>query len=183
MGNRREQLEQLDKASLIDGYLLLEQRVETLERQMSEFKRALGIRVVKTPQNSSVPSSQALKANLKARKTAKRGSKKGHPGRSRRRQEPDEVIECRVEVCACCGLELAHLPQHVAARHQVLDVAPIRPMVREVVGYGRYGPRCHSYQRAPVPEGHEAGRVVGPHLAGLVLYLHYSHPLTYHRVQ
>ena len=183
MSTRREQLDQLDKATLIEQHLLLEKRVETLERQLSELKRALGIAVRKTPRNSSIPPGQAPKANLKPGKKAKRGPKKGHAGRSRRRQEPDEVIACRVQCCRCCGLELAHLLQHEAARHQVLDIPPMRPIVREVVRYGRYCPACGSYQWAECPQGYEHGRVVGPHLEGLVLYLHAAHPLSYQRVQ
>ncbi len=183
MKNRREQLRQLNKEELIDGYLLLEKRVETLERQMNELKRALGIKPTKTSANSSVPPSQGYKANVKPKKKAKRGPKKGHEGKSRQRQEPDEIVECRVSRCDCCGLDLWALPQHVAGRHQVIDIPPIRPIVREVVRYGRYCPGCQTYQRAEAPEGYETGRVVGSNLEGQVLYLHYAHPLSYQRVQ
>ncbi|MDQ7033700.1 MAG: hypothetical protein Q9P01_02360 [Anaerolineae bacterium] len=48
MLTKREELEQLNKERLIDDYLLLEKRLETLERQMGELKRALGIKPVKT---------------------------------------------------------------------------------------------------------------------------------------
>lgn len=109
MVDRRQQLEQLDKATLIEHCLLLEKRVEMVERQMSELKRALGVGVVKTPQNSSLPPSQGRKANRKAKRRAKRGPKKGHIGVSRRRQLPDEIIECRVggvgaaaRICLAC---------------------------------------------------------------------------------
>ena len=183
MNNRRRQLEQLDKESLIEGYLLLEQRVETLERQMGELKRALGIKPSKTSQNSSVPPSQEQKGNLKPKQKAKRGPKKGHVGTSRQRQEPDEVMECRLATCECCGLSLATLTQHEVGRHQVIELPPLRPLVREVVRYGRYCPGCQTYQRAPAPEGYEVGRVIGSRLEGLILYLHYAHPLSYQRVQ
>jgi len=183
MESRRRQLEQLDKETLIAEYLLLEKRVETLEGQMNELKRALGIKSAKTPDNSSIPPSQGQKGNVKPKKKAKRGPKKGHSGQSRQRQEPDEIIESRVQVCRCCGAKLNHLAQHVAARHQVLDLPRIRPIVREVVRYGRYCPNCNTYQRAEAPPGYEPGRVVGSQLEGLVLYLHYAHPLSYQRVQ
>jgi hypothetical protein len=80
-------------------------------------------------------------------------------------------------------MDLSGLPQHVVGRHQVLDIPPIRPLVREVVRYGRYCPACNTYQRAEIPAGYERRRVVGPHLEGLVLYLHYAHPLRYQQVQ
>jgi transposase len=75
------------------------------------------------------------------------------------------------------------LPQHEAGRHQVMELPPIRPVVREVVRYGRYCPACQTYQRASAPEGYEPGRVLGPQLEGLVLYRHDAHPLSYERVQ
>lgn len=180
---RRQELEQLDKADLIDGYLFLEKRLATLEGEMKALKQALGIKPDKTPANSSVPPSQGQKANLKPKKKVKRGPKKGHRGKSRQRQTPDEVVECRVHQCSCCGQDLSALPQHEAGRHQIIDLPPMRPVVREVVRYGRYCPGCQSYQRATAPTGYEPGRVFGPHLEGVVLYLHYAHPLSYERVQ
>jgi transposase len=180
---RRQELEHLDKADLIEGYLLLEKRLATLEGQMTALKQAMGIKTDKTSENSSVPPSQSPKANLKPKKKAKRGPKKGHAGQSRPRQEPDEIIECRVSQCACCGHDLSTLPQHEAGRHQMIDLPPIRPVVREVVRYGRYCPACQTYQRASAPAGYEQGRVLGPQLEGVVLYLHYAHPLSYERVQ
>jgi transposase len=75
------------------------------------------------------------------------------------------------------------LPQHEVGRHQIIDLPPVRAVVREVVRFGRYCPGCQCYQRASAPTGYEPGRVLGPHLEGLVLYLHYAHPLSYERVQ
>lgn len=183
MASRREELEQLDKDALIDGYMLLEKRVETLERQMDEFKRALGLKVAKTPSNSSLPPSQEAKGNLKPKQQAKRGPKHGHVGKSRQRQTPDEIVECRVLVCGCCGTDLSELPQHVVGRHQIIDIPPIQPLVREIVRYGRYCPECQNYQRASVASSDEKGQVFGVHLTSLVLYLHHAHPLSYERVQ
>lgn len=182
MPNRREELEQLDKTALIDDYLLLEKRLQTLEQQMADLKRALGIKPAKSSKNSSLPPSQDQKANVKAKKQGKRGAKKGHQGTSRQRSKPDEIMECRVSKCKQCGADLSELAQHIAARHQVIDIPPVQAIVREVVRYGRYCPCCQSYQRAEVPQGFEGGRVVGENLEHLVLYLHYAHPLSYERV-
>ncbi|MDQ7033989.1 MAG: transposase [Anaerolineae bacterium] len=182
MLTKREELEQLNKERLIDDYLLLEKRLETLERQMGELKRALGIKPVKTSKNSSVPPSQEQKVNRNGQKKAKRGAKKDIGGQVARCREPDEIIECRVSQCQACGTDLSDLLQHVAARHQVLDIPPLQAIVREVVRYGRYCPCCQKYQRAEAPQGFERGRVVGQNLEHLVLYLHYAHPLSYERV-
>jgi len=182
MTTRREELEQLDKEALIDGYLLLEQRLKTVERQMSELSRALGMKPAKTSGNSSRPPSQDQKANGQKRMKKKRGAKKGHNGTSRHRVKADEVIEYRVAACQGCGWDLSELPQHIAGRHQVIDIPPMRAIVREVIRYGRYCPCCETYQRAQPPSGFEQGRMVGRHLEQLVLYLHYAHPLSYGRV-
>jgi len=179
MTTRREELEELNKEALIDAYLLLEKRVETVERQMGELKRALGIKPAKTSENSSRPPSQDQKETVQKQKKKKRGAKKGHQGSSRQRLEADEVIECRVSICRDCGRDLSDLPQHIAGRHQVIDMPPLRAIVREIIRYGRYCPCCANYQRAESPPGFERGRVVGEQL---VLYLHYAHPLSYGRV-
>ncbi len=183
MEQRRKQLEAIEKEALIEGYLLLEERVRSLEKQVSDLRELVSSRQEKTPKNSSIPSGQSYKANKKDNGKAKRGAKVGHAGMSRGRSEPDEIIECRVAVCQACGEDLSLLRQHVASRHQVLDIPPIRPVVREVVRYGRYCPRCGVYHRAEAPTGFEVGRVVGRNIEQLVLYLHYAHPLSYQRVQ
>jgi transposase len=183
MKARRKQLEQLDKDTLIEGHLLLEGRVRVLEKQVNNLRQLLEEQVPKTPQNSSIPPSQSRKANQNDKPTARRGPPKGHVGTSRERSDPNEFIECRVTSCRQCGCDLSGLPQHIASRHQVVDLAPVRPLVREVLRYGRYCPDCGRYQRATAPAGFETGRKLGPHLEQWVLYLHYAHPLSYQRVQ
>lgn len=183
MNQRREQLEQLNKEALIEGYLLLEDRVRSLEKQVSDMRQMLGAKLPKTPENSSKPSGQSQKANKRTSPPAKHGPKAGHRGQSRERSEVDEVIECRVSTCPSCGENLAQLPQHLAGRHQVIDVPPIRPVVRELRRYGCYCPGCGRYCRAAKVEGFEAGRVLGRNLEQWVVYLHYAHPLSRQRVQ
>lgn len=187
MNKRRKELDQLDKASLIEGYILLEKRVRSLEKQVRDMQQLIqdmaAAAPIKTPENSSIPSGQTRKAKREEKPRAKRGPKKGHEGKSRNRQEPDERLECRVGTCEVCGEDLSKLVQHEVGRHQVIDIPPMRPIVREVVRYGRYCPQCQTYHRAPAPEGFEAGRVFGAHLEQLVVYLHYAHPLSYERVQ
>lgn len=183
MKQRREQLQQLDKEALDEGYRLLEDRVRSLEKQVNDLRQLLTSRLPKTPQNSSIPSGQSQKANQKHKAKAQRGPKRGHAGKSRERSEPDEIIECRVAACGHCGADLSWLPQHEVGRHQVIDIPPMRPLVREGVRYGRYCPQCETYQRAEAPRGFERGRRVGLRLERLVLYLHYAHPLSDPRVQ
>jgi transposase len=183
MKKRREQLEGLDREALIEGYLLLEDRVRSLEKQAKDLRELLQARAPKTPENSSLPSGQSHKANQQAQPQGKRGAKVGHRGTSRSRSEPDEITEYRVRECPSCGEDWSQLAQHVAGRHQVIELPPLQPKVYEVVRYGRTCPRCGQYHRAEAPVGFEAGRVVGTQLERLVLYLRHAHPLSYQRVQ
>ena len=96
---------------------------------------------------------------------------------------PDEIVECRVACCQRCGTDLSEQPQWVVGRHQVIDLPPIQPVVREAWRYRTTCPQCKSQQTAPYVPGFERGRTFGPHLERLVLYLHYAHPLSYERVQ
>lgn len=186
MRKRREQLRQLDKAALIEAQLLLEQRVRTLEKQVSDLKQLLaGItpRLPKTPENSSIPSGQSRKAKKESKPKAKRGPKAGHVGKSRVRMVPDEIIECRAAACGQCGTNLTGLQQHEVGRHQVIDIPPIRPVVREARRYQVACPNCSKLQTGAYPQGFEKGRVFGSNLERLVIYLHHAHPLGYQRVQ
>ena len=182
MKTRRQELEDLDKKTLIDIQLLLEKRIRSLEKQVGDLRGLLQSAKPKTSENSSVPPSQVRKPQVLP-KGGKAGAKVGHVGSSRRRTEPDEIIECRVAACGQCGWDLSSLPQHLAGQHQVTDLPVQSVIVREVRRYGRYCPACHSYQRAEAPAGFETGRVLGPNLERLILYLHQAHPLSYGRVQ
>jgi len=186
MSKRREHLQQLSQAELIEGYLLLEKRVRTLEKKVADLKTLLqgdAPQPPKTSANSSVPPSRDQKANIQDRPKQKRGPKFGHQGTSRCRVEPDEIIDYRLTRCACCGEDLSLHSQHEVGRRQVLDIPPIKPIVRDHVRYGCYCPSCETYQRAALPSGHHSSGIVGPNLEQLVVYLHCAHPLSYQRVQ
>jgi len=186
MSKSREQLQQLSKEELIENHLLLEKRIQTLEKQVSDLRDLLSKQLPKPPKtsaNSSVPPSRDEKANREPKPSKKRGPKVGHEGTSRSRIEPDETVECRVTICGCCGEDLSQHPQHEAARRQVIDLPPIQPIVRDIVRYGCYCPSCETYQRAETPPEHEVSGLFGRNVEQLVLYLHYAHPLSYQRVQ
>jgi transposase len=184
MSGKRDQLRQLDREELIDTILPLQARLATLEKRVAELEgkvRTAGVE--KTPQNSSVPSSQGWKAKRVKKTPAKRGPKVGHIGKSRPLGTPDEVIECRVAVCQVCGHDLTGVDQQPVSSRQVVDIPPIRPRVREACCYAVTCPECGQRQVAAYPAGFETGRMLGPHLEALVVYLHHAHPLSYQRVQ
>src|SRR5438105_1574402 len=107
----REELDGLGREELVD--LILRQRRELAEREaeVAEQREVIARRdarvrelegevarlslPAKTPENSSVPPSRGQKGNAEGRAGVKRGPKRGHPGVSRARQEPDVVLHCR----------------------------------------------------------------------------------------
>ncbi len=188
MKQTREKLRELDKETLIDNLLLFQGRVSQLERQVRELKELIGLTgppdlPAKTPQNSSIPSGRSRKAKKRRQSKGKRGAKAGHKGTNRRRSEPDEVIECRVAVCAACGKDLSQVSQRQTTSRQVVDIPPIKAVIREARRYEVRCPCCDEVQTAAYPPGFEKGRKFGENLEKLVIYLHHAHPLSYQRVQ
>jgi|GEM_PF-5837982 len=61
MKTRRQDLEDLDKKTLIDIQLLLEKRIRSLEKQVGDLRGLVQSPKPKTSQNSSVPPSQGRK--------------------------------------------------------------------------------------------------------------------------
>lgn len=185
MSKIEENLEQLNKEDLIELVKLLSGRVKTLERRVEQLldRPKAEKKVKKTPENSSIPPSRAEKGNIEEKVKAKRGPKFGHVGKSRERVEPDEIIDYRLEFCGECGHNLEEAKHWFVGRHQVIDIPPIKPIVREARRYRVTCPCCKKQQTANYVEGFEKGRKFGANLESLCLYLHYAHPLSYKRVR
>jgi len=183
MVNKDSNLKELNREQLLELATLLLARVATLEKQVAQLKQRGEKTVKKTPENSSIPPSQGQKANVAIQAKGQRGGRRGHRGTSRGRVAADEIIACRVEQCQRCGKDLRECQQWVVGRHQVIDLPPLKPIVREAQRYRVTCPQCQCQQTAAYTAGYEKGRRFGPHLEALVLYLHYAHPLSYERVQ
>ena len=181
-----EELEQLSKDELIEVILRQQAIVAHLAWWLSTLKaqvKALS-KPAKTSDNSSVPPSKGHKANRKRDKPArKRGPKPGHVGRSRSRQKPDVVIECRRKVCQGCGADLSQAGHKQVGSSQIVEIPPIKPVVIEARRYEVECPLCGKKQAADYPAGLESERVFGPHLEALISYLHQVHHLSYERLE
>ena len=136
----------------------------------------------KTPQNSSTPPSKGWKRERPASEGAKRGPPVGHPGTSRRRAAPDWVVLCQPTHCAACGQELAAAPQERVGVSQVVELAPVQPVVLEAWRYQAACPHCGARTAGAYPAGFEPTRVFGPHLEALWTYLHEQHHVSYARL-
>ena len=174
----------LDKELLVDLILHLQATVARLEARVAEVEAEVGRtrQPAKTPANSSVPPAQARKANRAERRGRKHGPKRGHVGRSRRRQPPDQVLKIRPTVCGGCGEQLGPRDQRRVGKSQVIELPPVRPVVVEVWRYAAVCPACQHRTVAEAPAGLEPHRVFGPRLEAQIGYLHERHHLSYQRL-
>jgi len=177
---KEETLRRLSKEELIRLFLEYQEHMEARVRELEAKLEAL-MRPAKTPENSSKPPSSGYKANRSQRGRKKR--KKGRAGKSRKRVEPDVVIECHVEQCAECGADLSDVPPYLLGSSQVVEIPPVEPVVIEARRYGCTCPHCGVRQSGAYPPGMEPERVFGRRLEGMVTYLHEVHHLSYQRLQ
>jgi len=176
----------------------LQERLVELEGRLAEREAEAAQRSApeKTSENSSVPPSVGFKANRAARRRRGRGRKRGHPGRSRRRQTPDVIVRCRPSACQGCGEPLPLVrPRRVgrshgppwgpsASRdpHGVVELPPIRPVVVEAWQYVARCRGCGIRTKGTYPAGLEPTRTFGPGIEALLGYFHERHHVGYERL-
>jgi hypothetical protein len=167
----RQELRGWSPAELIEIILQQQKRIASLEAQVAALQDRLAevTKPPKTSRNSSLPSSKSPKANSKGNRGSgkKRGPKPGHPGRSRRRAEPDAIIECRPKQCSRCRADLREVEQYLVGQNQVVELPPIEPVVIEAHQYSVDCPICKHQETAAYPEGMEAERVFGNRVEAL----------------
>ncbi|MDI9582878.1 MAG: IS66 family transposase [Acidobacteriota bacterium] len=175
----REQLEQLSKAELVEIVLGLQARLAAVEDQIKRLTQP-----PKDSSNSSTPPSKTRKPNRPANKPKKkRGPKPGHEGRSRKREDPDVIVECRPASCDHCGADLRQAGGRLLGASQVVEMPPMRPVVIEARRYGCACANCGRRQAGQYPAGLEPQRVFGPRLEALVCYLHHVQHVSYERLE
>lgn len=152
------------------------EKIRELEEELAQFRRP-----AKTPENSSVPPSQARKANRVAGRR-KLGPKRGHVGISRVRSEPDVVVECRPRVCGGCGHELPQTGGRRVGRSQVVELPVFAPVVVEAWQYSVACERCGEQTAGTYPAGLEPRRTFGPGIEALLSYFHERHHVGYERL-
>ena len=154
-----------------------EAKIRELEEELAQFRRP-----AKTPENSSVPPSQARKANRVAGRRRKLGPKRGHVGSSRARSEPDVVVECRPRVCGGCGHELPQTGGRQVGRSQVIELPAFAPVVIEAWQYTVACEQCGKQTTGTYPVGLEPRRTFGPGVEALLSYFHERHHVSYERL-
>jgi len=181
----RQELQQLSKPELIETILQQQALIDQLQVRVAQLEDLVK-RLTQPPKdasNSSTPPSKTRKPSRPDRKRKrKRGPKPGHEGRSRKRQEPDVIIECRPASCDRCGAELPQAGGRLLGRSQVVEIPPVEPVVIEARRYGCTCPECGRRQAAESPPGFEPQRVFGPRLEALVCYFHHVQHVSYDRL-
>ena len=137
----RKQLEQLDKASLIELVLVLQDQlsaqqamIQALQEQVSAQQvtiQALQDQLAKDSHNSGKPpSSDGLKKrrrqSLRQSGQRPRGGQPGHKGRTLIQvAEPHHVLLHRIEACPHCQTELKEVAAKRHLKRQVFDIPPV----------------------------------------------------------
>jgi transposase len=173
----REQLEQMDKSTLIDLVLLLQDRLDELNQRV----RKLEDQVAKQSRNSSKPpSSDGLSKprtrSLRRSEGRKPGGQEGHPGHTLRiREHPDHIELHRVGYCPHCATDLSDVAVSDYKRRQVFDVPPVQIEVTEHQAAIKRCPNCHHQVQSAFPPGVTQPVQYGSRLKAQASYLNNYH--------
>lgn len=173
----REQLEQLDKASLIELVLVLRDQVQALTERVQELEDQLA----KHSGNSGKPpSSDGLKKprtqSLRQKQGRKPGGQEGHKGHTLTlKEEPDCCIVHQVTTCPHCQTDLSVISASDIVRRQVYDVPPVRIEVTEHQAEIKQCPSCGQQAEAAFPAGVTQAVQYGSRLKAQASYLNNYH--------
>jgi transposase len=173
----REQLEQLDKATLIELVLLLQDQLAELSQRV----KLLEDQVAKQSRNSSKPPSSDGLAKPKTRSLRrsegrKPGGQKGHPGRTLELSaSPDQVETHSLQRCPHCASDLSAVAASDHVRRQVYDVPPVQIEVTEHRAESKYCAHCQRCVQAAFPPGVSQPVQYGARLKAQASYLNNYH--------
>ena len=177
----REQLIQRDERIQQQDLLIaqMQAQIEQMQTQMaalSQRVKDLQDRLAKDSHNSSLPPSSdrfvRRPKSLRKKSEKNSGGQEGHPGSTLRFcEQPDEVIEHRVTVCACCQQDLREVEACVTVQRQVVDIPEPRLIVQEHRVEHKRCPRCQQLIVAAFPPSVTAPIQYGPRIGAVALYL------------
>ncbi|MDH3886700.1 MAG: IS66 family transposase [Desulfobacterales bacterium] len=169
----REQLEQLDKETLIDIVLLLQNHIS----ELSERVQKLEDQVAKESRNSSKPpSSDGLSKprtrSLRRADGRKPGGQKGHKGHTLEMAEtPDHIEVHHLDHCPECATDLSAVAVNAHMRRQVFDIPPVQLEVTEHQAEMKQCPGCHRQVHADFPANVTQPVQYGPRFKAQASYL------------
>jgi transposase len=168
------------------------QRLEAAERRIVELEARVG-EPSKTPDNSSLPPSKGQKPN-KSEKGKRSGPRQGRLGRKSLPRakaggggrplacDPDATVSAKPAACAHCQDALSDANQVLHGRYDQIDLPPIRPVVTRVERYAGHCLCCGGVTLAAIPAGLEDGSPFSVNIVALVIYLRFTHAISYRRL-
>lgn len=175
----REQLEQLDKTSLIELLVAMQEQLTEQQRVI----QALGDQLAKDSHNSSKPPGSD---GLKKRKTSSlrqpgqrpHGGQPGHKGGTLKMvAEPDRIERHGVSACPHCQTNLAVVESSGYEKRQVFDIPPLRLEVTEHQAEIKHCPGCGQQVRGAFPADVTQPTQYGPRVKAQASYLNLYHCL------
>ena len=179
-------LKSLDSAAKDALILALIERINVLIAENAELKERVARleaklgQPPKTPDNSSLPPSRGQKASSEVSSRPK-----GKPHRGSHRElhpHPTRVLDVRARECPHCAADVSGAAQGALERYDRIELPEIKPDVTRVVLHGGTCPCCAGRFKARPPEGLEPGSPFGPNLRAFVLYLRFTHAISFERL-
>lgn len=134
----------------------LEATIARLTRNSSNSSR---------PPSSNPPGNPAQKKKLANRKKRKRGGQPGHKGKRREFLQPDEVKHLVPASCSKCKADFVERDAN-PARHQQIDVPPVKPIVTDYFCHTLKCRTCGHKQSAALPDTLATG-AFGPNICAV----------------
>ena len=176
----RNQLEELDKESLIVIILTLQEQLRQLrqqvEKQAAEIQ-SLRDQLAKNSQNSGKPpSSDGLKkprrSSLRRKGSRPTGGQAGHVGHTLTMVAESNVVAVhKVQACPHCATDLAWVAPCEHERRQVFDIPPVQLTVTEHRAEVKICPGCGERVKGDFPSSVNQPVQYGPRLRAQAAYL------------
>lgn len=160
----REQLAELDQASLIEIIMLLRQEIQELRDQLAKHSGNSG----KPPSSDGLrkPRSQRVKGQRRS------GGQPGHEGHTLKMvEQPDHMARHEVGVCPCCATDLAGVEPSRLEKRQVFDLPPVKLAVTEHQVEVKACPGCGQEVKGEFPPDVTQPVQYGPRFKAQAVYL------------
>jgi transposase len=177
-------LDHMSHAEKDDLIRALWAQVQGLTARLTEVEAKLD-EPGKTPDNSSVPPSKGQKPNQpeKAKRVGPRKGSLGRKGGGRLLSDtPDETVTVKAAACAHCQAALTDADQVLHGRYDKIDLPPVRPVVTRVERYAGHCTCCGGVTLPPAPVGMEEASPFSINIVALMIYLRFTHAISYRRL-
>lgn len=106
-----------------------------------------------------------------------------HPGAHRPlHQNPTAKLDLKASNCQHCGCDVGGLPQFACEIYDHIEIPPIEPEVTRVTLHGGVCPCCAKKFKAAPPDDMKPGSPFGPNFCALVIYLRFTHGISFERL-